>query len=511
VALLPLAVGASGCAQLASTQWAPAPAVAPAASTADPDLRRAAFEDRAPATAPAPTTPLPLDACIRRALAANAGVRAARLNVEALRHRIPQVTALDDPVVSNTIYPIPEVAPQYSLMGYMPYSVLLAQQFPWFGTLRLRGQVAEQEVQIALHELAAAQLDAVEGVKRAYFDLQFNERAEALLIENRRLAEDFLQVARERYRTATAGQADVLRSEVAVGDIDRERESIRAAVGEARAELSRLLHLPPETEIQTAGAASTGSVPADWQRLTALAVAARPDLKGRLAAIARDQAAVELARKRYKPNVTVGLAYSQMEERGAMVGNTADGMPNVGLFLGFNLPIYRGKLAAGVCEAQARTAADAALYEAERDQAHRDIKGLYLQARSLQNVADLLRRVNLPAARQVRELTAGDYRAGAEGVDFLAVLGASRDLLEIELQVAQLEAELGKALASLERAVGVALNEHPPDPSALVAPAEGAPSPPPPAETGGPFEAKPGDEPPPANAPRPLLEVKPAR
>ena len=30
------------------------------------------------------------------------------------------------------------------------------------GTLRLRGQVAEQEVQIALHELAAAQLDAVE-------------------------------------------------------------------------------------------------------------------------------------------------------------------------------------------------------------------------------------------------------------------------------------------------------------------------------------------------------------
>lgn len=70
-------------------------------------------------------------------------VRAAHFNVMALRHRIPQVTALDDPIASNSIFPIPSVAPQYSLMGYMPYSGLLAQQFPWFGTLRIRGEAAD--------------------------------------------------------------------------------------------------------------------------------------------------------------------------------------------------------------------------------------------------------------------------------------------------------------------------------------------------------------------------------
>ena len=37
-------------------------------------------------------------------------------------------------------------------------------------------------------------------------------------------------------------------------------------------------------------------------------------------------------------------------------------------------------------------------------------------------------------------------------------------MLQVQLQIAQVEAELGKALASLERAVGVQLNEHPPDP-----------------------------------------------
>jgi cobalt-zinc-cadmium efflux system outer membrane protein len=167
------------------------------------------------------TGPQPVDAFIRHALAENRMVRAARYNVLALKHRIPQVTSLDDPVISNTIFPIPAVAPQYSLMGYMPYDALLAQQFPWFGTLKLRGLAAEEDVKVALFELAAAQLDVVANVKRAYFDLYFSRRSEALLNENRALAEDFLRIARERFKTTTATQVDVLRAETAIADIDR--------------------------------------------------------------------------------------------------------------------------------------------------------------------------------------------------------------------------------------------------------------------------------------------------
>ena len=47
-------------------------------------------------------------------LAENRTVQAAYHNVQSLRHRLPQVTALDDPVASNAVFPIPSVAPQYS-------------------------------------------------------------------------------------------------------------------------------------------------------------------------------------------------------------------------------------------------------------------------------------------------------------------------------------------------------------------------------------------------------------
>lgn len=438
--------------------------------------------------------PQPLDVLVRRALEENRTVRAAQFNVLALKHRIPQVTALDDPIVSNTIFPIPSVAPQYVLMGYMPYAALLAQQFPWCGTLRLRGQAAEDDVKIALYELAAAQLDVVANVKRAYFDLHFNEHAEALLKENRALAEDFLKVARDRYRGSTATQVDVLRAEVAISDINRELENTSQAVNEARAELARLLHISPETPLKTTLELSVGSVPQEVERLYQLVCASRPELQGRLAAIARDEKAIELARKKYYPNLTVGLVYQDMEKTNAETPRTASGQPNVGLFVGFNLPIYHKKLAAGVQEAQARATADGQLLEAERDQAHREIKDFFVQARAQQNVLSLLQRNNLPTAKQVLELTAGDYTAGNAGVDFLSLFSAWRELLQVEIQIAQIEAELGKTLASLERAVGTQLNEHPPDPASPVAPAGSGgivrPSVPVPPPSASPFRAE---------------------
>ena len=146
--------------------------------------------------------PQPVDVFIRRALAENRTVQAAYHNVQSLKHRIPQVTALDDPVASNTVFPIPSVAPQYFLMGYNPYNLTLAQQFPWFGTLRLRGEVAERDVQIALAELAAAQLDTVANVKRAYYSLYASQKTEEILTENRKILEDFQRLPANAWHSA---------------------------------------------------------------------------------------------------------------------------------------------------------------------------------------------------------------------------------------------------------------------------------------------------------------------
>ena len=452
----------------------------PPSSIAPDDPLAAALD---PAPTPAELLgPRPVDAFIRRALAENRGVQAARYNVLAMASRIPQVTALDDPMVGNTIYPIPSVAPQYELMGYNPYNLMLTQQFPWFGTLRLRGMAADADARVALAELAAAELEAVAAVKRAYFDLYFNERAEAILVGNRRLVVDFIAIAKERFKTGGTSQQDVLRAEVVLDDLDRELIRVRQGTKMARADLAQLLHVDPESELRALPELPLAGVPAEVERLNRLAIAARPELKGRLAAIDRDEKNVELAVKKYRPNVTLGLSYMDMEKTNAVTPRTAGGFPNVGLFVGFNLPVYQKKLAAGVCEAQARAIADAKLYDAERDSTYREIKTLITQANANRSISDLFRSSILPKSRQALEASTSDYQVG--NVDYVTLITAWREVLQVEIQLAQVEAELGKALASLERTVGCQLNEHPVRPPASPA---GDPAIPPPSDAAGPF------------------------
>ncbi len=340
--------------------------------------------------------PQPVDVYIRHALAENRMVQAARYNVLALHHRIPQVTSLDDPVVSNTYYPSSNNGLQ-TAAGFLPWNLLVAQQFPWFGTLGLRGLAAEQDVKVALAELCAAQLDVVAAVKRAYLDLDFNTRAERIVLDNRSLVEDFIEIARTRYETGQTSQQDVLSAEVILTDLDRELVTIRQGIASARADLAEQLHVSPETDLQTMPSVMVGAVPEQIERLNQLALAARPELNGRQAAIARDTTAVELARKRYYPNPTLGFNYGLVTTSGALAKN-ATGNGNLGVFLGFNVPIYRDKLDAGVHEAQARAVADAKLYEAERDGTFRQIKDLLSQAKAQRETLDLFQRSILPRA-----------------------------------------------------------------------------------------------------------------
>jgi cobalt-zinc-cadmium efflux system outer membrane protein len=438
------------------------------------------------AAMPELTGPQPVDVFIRRALAENRTVQAAYHNVQSLKHRIPQVTALDDPVASNTVFPIPSVAPQYFLMGYNPYNLTLAQQFPWFGTLRLRGEAAERDVQIALAELAAAQLDTVAGVKRAYYSLYASQRADEILSESRKILEDFRAIARERLATR-GSQQDVLKSEVLISELDRELANNQQGIAVSRAALARQIHAKPDADFRTLPELSPGVVPAEIERLYQLAIASRPELQGRLAAVARDEKAIELARKRFYPNITLGLTYMDMEKTNAQSPKTASGSPNVGLFVAFNLPVYRDKYRAGVCEAKERATADAKLYEAQEDEAYSEIQELMTQAKVQQSVLTLLRDSILPRTKKSFDLARSDY--AESNVDFATMQSALREVLQVQLQIAQVEAELAKALAALERAVGAQINQHPP--AAAAVPTTGQPAEPPPSTS--PFRMRPED------------------
>ena len=254
----------------------------------------------------------------------------------------------------------------------------------------------------------------------------------------------------------------MLRAEILVSELDRERANNRQAIASATSALARQVHANPDMEFQTTAELPLSDVPAEIDRLYALAVAARPELKGRLAAVARDEKGIELAKKRAFPGYSLGVTYMDMEKTNAQSPQTASGQPNVGLFVAFNLPVHRAKYEAGVCEAKERAIADAKLYEAQRDETFGEIKDLMTQARVQRDVLALLRDQVLPRTRQNLENAGSEYANATSNTSYATLIAALREVLQVRLQIAQVEAELGKALASLERAVGCQINEHPP-------------------------------------------------
>lgn len=224
----------------------------------------------------------------------------------------------------------------------------------------------------------------------------------------------------------------------------------------AKAALARQLHANPSEDFPTPAKLPPSMIPTEFDRLVQLAVTAKPEIQGRLAAVARDEKAVELAKKRFYPNVTLGMTYMDMEKTNAATPRTASGVPNIGFFAAFNLPIHRQKYQAGVCEAEQRALADAKLHEAEIDEAATEIYDLLAQVKAQTNLLKLLNESILPKTRETFDLARSDYTEG--NVDYATAQSALREILQIELQVAQNEAELAKAAAALERAVGLEMS-----------------------------------------------------
>ena len=419
-----------------------------------------------PGLAPAPrsaemtrellTGPQSSEACARRALEENRGVRASWHRIQAAMARVPQASALADPMVENEVQPI-SARGQQLVSGYMPWSLSVTQQFPWFGVRPLRVAAAEREVAVAVQNWHQTQLDAIAQVKRAYAELSRTARSLRVLDAIRAQLKASVEIARIRSETRSEPgvQRDYFLARQALEDLERETAQLRDESRRALAALNRQLHQPPDTELTPLAELSIAPPPERLQELEAQALRIRPDLQATLAEIDRNRILVRLAELKGKPDVTLGLVYQLMTAQGAL-SPIADGKDNIGFVVGWSLPVHRGKIAGGVAEAQALAAAESLRLEDQQDQALAEVADRCSAARAATEIRDLIRDRVLPQSQRAREAAENDYRAGQGTLD--ALNSATRDVLRTRLEIIRQEAELAKAVAALEQAIGGSLH-----------------------------------------------------
>jgi outer membrane protein TolC len=408
-----------------------------------------------------------LEDVVAYARANNAEIQAARYEACAMREKVPQETSLPDPELMTTAF----LVPMQFFDGQQNLTLELAQRFPWFGKRSLRGQRACQDAAAAYARSTATELQVIEGVKRAYFDVFYLGHAAAVTQALEPRLKDVIEIGRTRYEANAerAGLESVLAAQTELSNLKLRQIELEQMKVEAQARLAAALHLSPATRIEAEDNLLQDNVAQPVEALVALADSSQPELSARRAEVGRDQTAVDLARKDYFPDLRLAVDWYQMSK--SPINPASVGNDSYSISVGVNLPIYRQRIDAEVREAQFKAAQTGWQYQQARDQARAEIQATYAQFTEQDQALKIVGGEIVPRARQAFDLSIDKYRVGR--VEFQQLIGSYQSLLNAQIDYYHRQTLRAQAVATLERAVGCAVatwstrpeGEHSPAPS----------------------------------------------
>jgi len=398
---------------------------------------------------------------INAAILANPGVWESEHRWRAAMERIPQVSALPDPMVNVTQF-IDEietrVGPQETILS-------LSQKFPWFGKLDAKAEMALRDALAAVEQYQARIRELVASVKRSYYDLAYLDAGIRITEQDKGLLEHFADIAQKRYETGSGIQQAVIKIQAEITrDSDRllmlrqQRESMVAR-------LNTLMNNPPQHPIPVLAEMVVPALEFDLDRLYALGKANQQELRAAKYQIEKHDQQIRLAKKEYFPDFTVGFNYTVVDDREDALGKLnppeGNGDNASAVVLGFNIPLWEGKLMSGVREAkELKYASERAFHRLENEMEF-SVRDGVIRAETTRDQLDLYEKVLIPQAEQALESTQSAYSTGT--LNALDLIDSERFLLNVRVAHARLVADYMIALADIERAIGTAFPAPPVD------------------------------------------------
>jgi cobalt-zinc-cadmium efflux system outer membrane protein len=379
-------------------------------------------------------------ALIDAVLARNPDVEAARAGWRRALSRIPQETALDDPMVSYSLAP-------FSVAGGAPFGqrIEIEQKLPITNRRGLAGEVALAEAEAMRDDVEAVRLRLAAMASAMFVDYYVADRALEVDAHHRSLLDQMRASAEAQYVAGRAAQQDPLQAEVELAMLDRDRLMHETERKVVIAQINGLLHrdpgasLPPPPKQLTVPAADK----LDERAMIETALRERPELHAQDARLRRGAAARKLADRAAWPDVGVMASYDSMwdmPEHRWMVGVSVE------------VPLARGRRAAARDEADAETEQAALVRERMTDEIRVEVRTAIERVAEARAALVLYEQRLLPASRaQVEAARAGFI---ADRNEFQAVIAAERSLRHITLDIERARADVHRRTAELDRAVG---------------------------------------------------------
>jgi outer membrane protein TolC len=294
----------------------------------------------------------------------------------------------------------------------------------------------------------------VHEVKDAFYEYVYLRSAIDIATESVELVRHFEEVARAKYITATAQHPDIIRAQIELATLEDKLKALGELRAPIVARLNAALNRPNGKTLPWPTRKEAPVVNVDRLALFDALKRQNPQLLAKQFELASALSRVELARKKFYPDIAVGVDWIDTD-RAADPSVRGSGKDPVILMFSMNLPLWRRSYRAA--NLQARATARRFAYEKD------DLENSLLAQveRALYDYEDSGRKSRLygdvlvPKAEELVGASETAYAAGT--IDFLSLIDAEQTLLRFQLQRERAWANRQQKLAKLEMLVGAEL------------------------------------------------------
>ena len=191
---------------------------------------------------------LDLDRLVQEAVENSPKLIASRERSAALKEKIPQAGALEDPMLGFGVVNLPNNF-DFDEEDMTAKEVSVSQKFPFPGKRGLSEELAARVADAGSAEVEEIANQVVKEVKTAFFDLSHVYRTAEVTRRNKSLLEELAKITQTRYSLGQAIQEDVIRSQVEISKMVDDLIMLEQKKRALTARLNYLLNRPPNSPL----------------------------------------------------------------------------------------------------------------------------------------------------------------------------------------------------------------------------------------------------------------------
>jgi len=408
---------------------------------------------RAPAQEPGPVrggAVTQLAELLEEAEKDNPQIEAARQSWQAAKQVPTQVSTLPDPqfTLQHLSVGSPRPFAGYTNSDFAYIGLGVSQDIPYPGKLKLRGEIAKRQADVARQQIESVRRAVIAEVKATYFQLAYLSKTLTILESDGELLEQVEQAAEARYRSGMGTQQDILQAQLQKTKLVREIAMHHLEVGKLETRFKELLNRPQDSpDVQPTDLTET-PLPQTYEDLLTAAKAQNPELAASQKMIDKQSLQVDLARKDFYPDFSV----QYMWQRTDPTQFRAYYMLSVGV----RVPIYRSrKQKPELAQAQTEVLRARSELDAQSQVVASELREQYVITQQTAEILKIHREGLAPQARSEFQAGLASYQSNKQ--DFQAVLTAFLDVLHLDEEYWQNLAEYQTAIGRIEQITGLSL------------------------------------------------------